>query len=112
MINLIEYRGHIRNWRNLCNELGIDSSLARDEREKEIITKAYEKWGRDMGEHLYGMFAFYLKDDEKIFAMRDHFGTKPFYYYVTADNKLLCSTMIRNIMEQDGFVREINKDML
>ena len=61
MINLIEYRGHIRNWKELCGQLGIDSSLAKDEREKEIITKAYEKWGRDMAEHLYGMFAFYLE---------------------------------------------------
>lgn len=112
MINLIEYRGHIRNWKELCVQLGIDSSLAKDEREKEIITKAYEKWGRDMAEHLYGMFAFYLDDNGKIFAVRDHFGTKPFYYYVTADNRLLCGTYIKNIMEQDGFVKEINRDML
>ena len=112
MINLIEYRGHIRNWKELCGQLGIDSSLAKDEREKEIITKAYEKWGRDMAEHLYGMFAFYLDDNGKIFAVRDHFGTKPFYYYVTADNRLLCGTYIKNIMEQDGFVKEINRDML
>ncbi|MBR1591405.1 MAG: asparagine synthetase B [Ruminococcus sp.] len=112
MINLIEYRGHIRNWRNLCAELGTDTSLPRDGREREIITKAYEKWGRDMAEHLYGMFAFYLRDGDKIFALRDHFGTKPFYYYVTRDNRLLCGTFIKNIMEQDGFVKEINKDML
>ena len=112
MINLIEYRGHIRNWKELCGQLGIDSSLAKDEREREIIKKAYEKWGRDMAEHLYGMFAFYLDDNGKIFAVRDHFGTKPFYYYVTADNRLLCGTYIKNIMEQDGFVKEINRDML
>ena len=112
MIELKEYRGHIRNWRNLCEELGIDNSLSRDERERQIITKAYEKWGRDMGEHLYGMFAFYLDDNGKIFAMRDHFGTKPFYYYVTADNRLLCGTFIKGITEQDGFVKEVNKDML
>ena len=102
MIELKEYRGHIRNWRNLCEELEIDNSLSRYEREREIIKKAYEKWGRDMGEHLYGMFAFYLTDGEKIFSMRDHFGTKPFYYYVTVDNKLLCGTFIKGITEQDG----------
>ena len=114
MAEIREYRGHIRNWKELCAELGIDSSLSRQERETEIISKAYEKWGRTMAEHIYGMFAFYLYDEkeDKIFALRDQFGTKPFYYYVTADNKLLCSTMIRTIMEQDGFVKELNADML
>ena len=114
MAEIREYRGHIRNWKELCAELGIDSSLSRQERETEIITKAYEKWGRTMADHIYGMFAFYLYDEkeDKIFALRDQFGTKPFYYYVTADNKLLCSTMIRTIMEQDGFVKELNADML
>ena len=44
--------------------------------------------------------------------MRDQFGTKPFYYYVTADNRLLCGTYIRPIMEQEGFVKELNEKML
>ncbi len=114
MAEIREYRGHIRNWKALCSELGIDSTLERNDREKTIIEKAYEKWGHDMADHIYGMFAFYLWDEKenKIFALRDHFGTKPFYYYVTADNKLLCSTMIRTIMEQEGFVKELNESML
>ena len=114
MAEIREYRGHIRNWKNLCEELGIGAGLSREERENAIIVKAYEKWGRSMADHIYGMFAFYLYDEkeDKIFAMRDQFGTKPFYYYVTAENKLLCGTMIRGIMEQPGFVKELNKDML
>ena len=58
MTVLKEYRGHIRNWRELCSELGIDSTLPRDEREKEIVVKAYEKWGTQVADHFYGMFAF------------------------------------------------------
>lgn len=114
MAEIREYRGHIRNWRALCSELGVDDSLTRGEREQEIIVKAYEKWGRSMADHIYGMFAFYLWDEkeQKIFALRDQFGTKPFYYYVTADNRLLCGTMIRGIMEQEGFVKELNEKML
>ncbi|MDE6677759.1 MAG: asparagine synthetase B, partial [Ruminococcus sp.] len=106
--------GHIRNWKKLCGELDIcPLPLAeRNEREKQIIAKAYEKWGHDMADHIYGMFAFALDDNGKIFCMRDQFGTKPFYYYLTADGKLLFGTMIRNIMEQDGFVKEVNTDML
>lgn len=114
MIRICEYRGHIVNWRDLCDELDISRDLSREEREMAIISRGYEKWGHDIGEHLYGMFAFCLEDDSKdeIFCIRDHFGTKPFYYYITEDGRLLCSTMIRNIMEQKGFVKELNKDML
>ena len=114
MTEIREYRGHIRNWAALCGELQISPSLPREEREKEILTKAYEAWGTQMGDHLYGMFAFALWDEERqqLFCMRDHFGTKPFYYYVTEDGRLLYGTMIRKILEQPGFVKELNRDML
>lgn len=114
MNSIIDYRGHIRNWKQLCEELEIVDSLAREEREREIVLKAYEKWGHDVANHIYGMFAFAINDEaeNKIFAVRDQFGTKPFYYYVTADNRLLCGTYIRPIMEQEGFVKELNEKML
>lgn len=114
MITVKEYRGHIRNWEALCKELNIDKTLPRKEREEAILVKAYETWGYDMASHMHGMFAFALWDDaeEKLFCLRDQFGTKPFYYYVTEDGRLLYGTMIRKIMEQDGFVKELNEDML
>lgn len=114
MIHVKEYRGHIRNWEVLIKELGIDNFLPREEREKEILMRAYQKWGRDMADHMHGMFAFALWDDEKqeLFCLRDPFGTKPFYYYKTADGKLLYGTTIRRIMEQPGFVKELNEEML
>ncbi|MBR1385050.1 MAG: asparagine synthetase B, partial [Ruminococcus sp.] len=76
MIKLTDYRGHIRNWEQLCEELGVDKALAPKEREKAVITAGYEKWGNDIADHLYGMFAFAIEDNGKIFAVRDHFGTK------------------------------------
>lgn len=114
MIKICEYKGHIRNWKALCSELNIDNTLSREKRENAIITRAYEKWGHDIADHLYGMFAFALFDDEndELFCIRDHFGTKPFYYYLTADNELLYGTTIRSIIENNGFVKELNKDML
>ena len=114
MITVKEYRGHIRNWEELCERLGIDLSLSREEREKEILIKAYQTWGYEMADHMYGMFAFALWDDEekKLFCLRDQFGTKPFYYYETEDGQLLYGTMIRDIMKQPGFVKELNEEML
>lgn len=114
MIKIQEYTGHIRNWEALCEELGIDKTLSREAREEAILVKAYETWGGDMANHMHGMFAFALwnEEEQKLFCLRDQFGTKPFYYYQTADGKLLCSTSIRKIMEQPGFVKELNEDML
>ena len=142
MIEVKEYRGHIRNWKALCQELDIDNVMgceeqevmeeqgvmaasvsevdedaiaaARREREEAILIKAYEKWGYDMADHMYGMFAFALWDEEeqKLFCLRDQFGTKPFYYYVTEEGELLYGTMIRQIMEQPGFKKELNEEML
>lgn len=114
MIKVKEYRGHIRNWEALCKELDIAASLSREERETEILVKAYAAWGNRMADHLYGMFAFALWDEEEetLFCLRDQFGTKPFYYYETADGELLYGTTIRRIMEQPGFVKELNEEML
>lgn len=150
MIEVKEYRGHIRNWEMLCHELEIYEALGnaeqtrdtndaeqgttsegvmaasvsemlgetkvmtRREREEAILIKAYEKWGCNMADHLYGMFALALWDDEekKLFCLRDQFGTKPFYYYVTEEGKLLYGTTIRQIMDQPEFVKELNEEML
>ena len=104
MIKVKEYRGHIRNWEELCERLDIPLDLTREEREEQILVKAYETWGNEMADHMHGMFAFALWDEseEKLFCLRDQFGTKPFYYYETADGKLLYGTTIRKIMEQPG----------
>jgi len=114
MIEIKTYCGHIRNWKLLCKELDIDNSLSRAEREEAIIIAAYKKWGGDMANHIYGMFSFalYDTDTDTLFCLRDQFGTKPFYYYVTNDGKLLYGTTIREIMESDGFHKKLNQKML
>lgn len=114
MIEIKAYKGHIRNWEALCGELGVDASLTREEREPAILAAAYKAWGTAMADHLHGMFAFALWDDEaqQLFCLRDQFGTKPFYYYVTEDGRLLYGVTIRAIMEQPGFVKELNQEML
>lgn len=114
MIIVKTYRGHIRNWEELCERLGIDLTLSREEREHEILIKAYQTWGCEMADHMHGMFAFALWDEEeqKLFCLRDQFGTKPFYYYETEDGELLYGMMIRDIIDQPGFKKELNEEML
>ena len=61
-----------------------------------------------MADHMHGMFAFALWDEEeqKLFCLRDQFGTKPFYYYETEDGELLYGTMIRDIIDRPGFKKD------
>ena len=50
--------------------------------------RAYERWGEDCAKHLTGDFAFAIRDGEKLFCARDHFGVKPFFYtHVNGDFK-------------------------
>ena len=114
MLELKCYRGHIRNWEALCETLSIDKTLSRADREREILLKGFAAWGHTLPDHLYGMFAFAIWDTDakKLICFRDQFGTKPFYYYQTKDGSLLYGTMIRDIMEQEGFVKELNESML
>lgn len=114
MIEIKAYRGHIRNWESLCETLSLPKTMTREEREAAILVKAYKTWGKQMADHLYGMFAFALYDTEtqELFCLRDQFGTKPFYYYQTADGDLLFGTMIRDILDKPGFVKELNTPML
>ena len=115
MIEIKTYRGHIRNWQALSQELNLDcTGMTRQEREIAILQKAYATWKENMAEHLYGMFAFALWDDaeQKLICFRDHFGTKPFYYYLTEDNKILYGTYIKEILDKSGFKKELNLDML
>ena len=59
MIQIKEYKGHIRNHKALMAELAIDPALANDRvaREQAILLKGYETWGVELPKHLHGMFA-------------------------------------------------------
>lgn len=53
--------------------------------DSELILAAYEKWGESCPEQLLGDFVFAIWDRRKqvLFCARDHFGVKPFYYYLS-----------------------------
>jgi asparagine synthase (glutamine-hydrolysing) len=78
---VITYNGEIYNYVELMEELRSGWTF-RSRSDTEVILAAYSKWGVDCLPHLRGMFAFALWDGEKLFAARDRFGIKPFYYAV------------------------------
>lgn len=78
---VITYNGEIYNYIELREELSACWTF-RSTSDTEVILAAYEKWGEDCVTRLRGMFAFAIWDERnrKLFAARDRFGIKPFYY--------------------------------
>ena len=61
--------------------------------DSEFILAAYEKWGESCPEYLLGDFSFAIWDQckQKLFCARDHFGVKPFYYYLSGQSLIFAS---------------------
>src|SRR3954452_4099903 len=79
--SVITFNGEIYNYKELMRELAHDWPF-KSSSDTETVLAAYEKWGTDCLDHLRGMFAFALWDGERLFAARDRFGIKPFYYAI------------------------------
>ena len=79
--SVITYNGEIYNYRELQDELAPGWAF-KSASDTETVLAAYEKWGVNCLDHLRGMFAFALFDGQRLFAARDRFGIKPFYYAV------------------------------
>ena len=78
---VITFNGEIYNYRELMDALD-DGWTFHSTSDTETILAAYAKWGVDCLSHLRGMFAFALWDGARLFAARDRFGIKPFYYTI------------------------------
>ena len=92
---LVAFDGRIDNRPDLLAILR-PQRLAGSERisDEEIVLAAYEKWGRECPKHLIGDFALAVWDKEKhrLICVRDHFGVKPFYYYLSKASFVFAST--------------------
>ena len=77
----IIFNGEIYNYLELKEELK-EEYIFNTSSDTEVLLAAFIKWGKDCLHHLNGMFSFAIWDklEEKLFAARDRFGVKPFYY--------------------------------
>ena len=75
----------------------------------EVLIHLYEEKGEEMLNDLRGMFAFAIYDmkNKKLFAARDFFGIKPFYYGVF-NNHMLFGSEIKSFLAFPDFKKEVN----
>lgn len=83
---IIVFNGEIYNYRELRQALGANWKF-KSQSDTECILAAYAKYGDTCLDHLRGMFAFAIWDEQhqRLFCARDRFGIKPFFYCVVDD---------------------------
>ncbi len=67
----------------------------RSDTDTEVLLAAHARWGTECLNFLNGMFAFAIWDAQRkqLFAARDRFGEKPFYYFRRRGTFLFASEM-------------------
>lgn len=79
---LLVFNGEIYNDRQLRSQLKEEGVRFQTASDTEVILHLYKKYKERCLDYLRGMFAFCIWDDteKQLFAARDPFGIKPFYY--------------------------------
>ncbi len=83
---VLTFNGEIYNYLELRARLINLGYHFRSRTDSEVLLHLYAEYGADMLQYLDGMFAFVIYDasHRQVFAARDRFGKKPFYYAFTA----------------------------
>jgi asparagine synthase (glutamine-hydrolysing) len=108
----IIHNGEIYNYVELRNELISKGYQFRSQSDTEVILAAYDCWKEECLKRIDGMFAFAIWDEQQktLFAARDRFGEKPFYYFFDGEQFLFASEM--KALWAAGVAKEMNHTML
>ncbi|WP_017380438.1 asparagine synthase (glutamine-hydrolyzing) [Paenisporosarcina sp. TG-14] len=107
------FNGEIYNFMQLREELIAKGHVFVSHTDSEVLIHGYEEFGEKLVEKLRGMFAFVIWDrkNEKMFAARDMFGIKPFYY-AQMNGTLLFGSEIKSFLPHPHFDKELNEKAL
>jgi asparagine synthase (glutamine-hydrolysing) len=110
----IVFNGEIYNYRELRSALESSGHAFKTNSDTEAIVHAYEEYGEDCPNHLRGMFAFAIWDENerKLFIARDRVGKKPLYYSRAKSGALLFGSELKSLLVHPEFEREINYEAL
>ena len=105
---VISFNGEIYNYLELKEELKANYSF-ETHTDTEVVLAVYTKWGIDVVNKLEGMFAFALFDSkkQKLFLVRDRFGIKPLYYFLSGST-LVFGSELKAIVYHPAFARQLD----
>jgi len=109
----ITFNGEIYNYvelKEMCVKQGYRFATQTD---TEVIMALYDWKKEECLQYFDGMYAFALYDvnEQKVFAARDRFGEKPFYYAVLPDSTFFFASEMKALWAA-GIKREVNNRML
>jgi len=86
----------IDNRNELSVALSLETNIANQIPDSQLILKAFSKWGENCVDHLLGDFAFAIWDSSNryLFCARDHMGLRPFYYYFSNNMFVFASSAV------------------
>lgn len=93
---VIVFNGEIYNFAELRSELVAKGhNFLTDHSDTEVILRGYREWGPGVTSRLNGMWAFAIYDRtrQRLFASRDRFGKKPFFYTLRAGALVFASEL-------------------
>lgn len=108
----IVHNGEIYNYIELRKQLQNEGYRFHTQSDTEVILAAYDCWQDECVEYFDGMFAFAIWDEEEqeLFAARDRFGEKPFFFWKQG-NEFLFASEIKALWAA-GLPRTANLKML
>ena len=106
------FNGEIYNYVELREELKGLGYTFHTEGDGEPIVVGYHHWGKDVVNHLRGMFGIVIWDThtKTMFAARDQFGIKPLYYATTEAGTVFASEMKCILEMADELGLDLNLD--
>ncbi|MBR6509078.1 MAG: asparagine synthase (glutamine-hydrolyzing) [Clostridia bacterium] len=110
---VLVFNGEIYNFKDLRAELIEAGHTFSNNSDSEVLLHGFEEWGEELVKKLRGMFAFVIFDrrDKSIFAARDMFGIKPFYYTFMGESFIFGSE-IKSFLDHPEFKKELNEEAL
>lgn len=105
----ITFNGEIYNYRELQGPLERQGHRFRTASDTETIVHLYEQYGTGCVDHLRGMFAFAIWDQNKrlLFLARDRLGKKPLVYRLE-ERRLLFASELKALLQVPGISRELD----
>ncbi len=110
---VLVFNGEIYNYQALRQMLTQKGHQFQNDSDSEVLIHGYEEYQKDLLDKLRGMFGFAIWDEKKqrLFAARDYFGIKPFYYTLIGDT-LVFASEIKCILEYPEYQRKVNEKAL
>ena len=96
---VLSYNGEVYNFRELRIELEAAGYRFRSNTDTEVVLHAYAAWGKSCVRRFNGIFAFALWDtvERELVLVRDRYGAKPLYYWLSG-NTFLFGSEIKAIL--------------